>query len=239
MFEGAPGALSPGSGQARRRGARGDGGRGDPRRGPQPDLGRPRGAEGRGRRISTGCVDCADALGAEVLCGPFHQPLGRLLGARADGGRARAAGRGAPGDGRPGGRAGLTLAIEPLNRFECYVLTTNAQAAAHVARVGRPNFGYLYDTFHSNIEEARPGRLDRRDHRRDRATSTSRRTTAARPAAGTSTSRRRSGRRRRRATTAGSPSRPSGRRCRTSRRRRGSGGRCSRARTRWWRPARG
>ena len=51
---------------------------------------------------------------------------------------------------------GLTLAVEPLNRFECYVLTTNAQAAAHVAEVGRPNFGYLYDTFHSNIEEADP-----------------------------------------------------------------------------------
>jgi D-psicose/D-tagatose/L-ribulose 3-epimerase len=51
---------------------------------------------------------------------------------------------------------GLTLAIEPLNRFECYVLTSNAEAAAHVERVGRPNFGYLYDTFHSNIEERNP-----------------------------------------------------------------------------------
>ena len=99
-------------------------------------------------------VDCADALGAEVLCGPFHQPLGTFSGrgpsedelARlAEAHRAMA-------DRAPG----LTLAVEPLNRFECYVLTTNAQAAAHVARVGRPNFGYLYDTFHSNIEEADP-----------------------------------------------------------------------------------
>jgi D-psicose/D-tagatose/L-ribulose 3-epimerase len=36
------------------------------------------------------------------------------------------------------------------------MLNTGAQAAAHVARVGRPNFGYLYDTFHANIEERDP-----------------------------------------------------------------------------------
>jgi D-psicose/D-tagatose/L-ribulose 3-epimerase len=52
--------------------------------------------------------------------------------------------------------AGLRLAVEPLNRFECYVLNTAAQSAAHVAAVGRPNFGYLYDTFHANIEEKDP-----------------------------------------------------------------------------------
>ena len=50
------------------------------------------------------------------------------------------------------------LAVEPLNRFECYILNTAAQAAAHVAAVDRPNFGYLYDTFHANIEERDPGR---------------------------------------------------------------------------------
>ena len=51
---------------------------------------------------------------------------------------------------------GLRLAVEPLNRFECYMLNTNAAAAAHVKAVDRPNFGYLYDTFHSNIEENDP-----------------------------------------------------------------------------------
>ncbi len=103
-------------------------------------------------------VDCAAALGAEVLCGPFHQPLGVFSGRGpteeelerlAEAHRAMA-------DRAAGVAPGLALAIEPLNRFECYVLTTNAQAAAHVARVGRANFGYLYDTFHSNIEEADP-----------------------------------------------------------------------------------
>lgn len=99
-------------------------------------------------------VDCATALGAEVLCGPFHQPLGVFSGrGPTDDELARLTeAHRAMADRAPG----LTMAIEPLNRFECYVLTTNAQAAAHVARVGRANFGYLYDTFHSNIEEADP-----------------------------------------------------------------------------------
>jgi D-psicose/D-tagatose/L-ribulose 3-epimerase len=99
-------------------------------------------------------VDCATALGAEVLAGPFHQPLGEFsgggptedeLGRMAEAHRAMA-------DRAPR----LTFAVEPLNRFECYVLNTAAQAAAHVARVDRPNFGYLYDTFHANIEERDP-----------------------------------------------------------------------------------
>jgi D-psicose/D-tagatose/L-ribulose 3-epimerase len=51
---------------------------------------------------------------------------------------------------------GLILAVEPVNRCECYMTNTGAQAAAHVAAVNRPNFGYLYDTFHANIEERDP-----------------------------------------------------------------------------------
>jgi D-psicose/D-tagatose/L-ribulose 3-epimerase len=47
----------------------------------------------------------------------------------------------------------ITLAVEPLNRFECYALNTCARAAQLVRAVNRPNYGYLFDTFHSNIEE--------------------------------------------------------------------------------------
>ena len=36
------------------------------------------------------------------------------------------------------------------------MLNTAAQAAAHVQAVGSPNFGYLYDSFHANIEERDP-----------------------------------------------------------------------------------
>ncbi|MGH6913978.1 MAG: sugar phosphate isomerase/epimerase family protein, partial [Geminicoccales bacterium] len=101
-------------------------------------------------------IDCSAALESEVLCGPFYQELAAFSGtgptedekARAAEVHRQAADVAAP--------AGLTLAIEPLNRFECYFLNTMADAKAHVRRVDRPNFGALYDTFHANIEEKDP-----------------------------------------------------------------------------------
>ncbi|MGC8795173.1 MAG: sugar phosphate isomerase/epimerase family protein, partial [Bryobacteraceae bacterium] len=48
---------------------------------------------------------------------------------------------------------GVTLAIEPLNRFETYFLNTVADAIALVDEVGHPRVGVLLDTFHLNIEE--------------------------------------------------------------------------------------
>lgn len=99
-------------------------------------------------------VDCAAELGAELLCGPFHQPLGCFSG---QGPTEEELGRLVEAHRAMADRAaGMTLAVEPVNRFECYVLNTAAQSAAHVAAVGRPNFGYLYDTFHANIEERDP-----------------------------------------------------------------------------------
>src|SRR4029077_5438547 len=47
----------------------------------------------------------------------------------------------------------VTLCIEYLNRFECYFLTTAAQAKDLVQRVNHPSFKTMYDTFHANIEE--------------------------------------------------------------------------------------
>lgn len=99
-------------------------------------------------------VDCTRALGGDVLCGPFHQPLGTFTGS---GPTATELARLAEAHRAMADYAGdLALAVEPLNRFECYVLNTAQQAADLVAAVDRPNYGYLYDTFHANIEEKDP-----------------------------------------------------------------------------------
>jgi D-psicose/D-tagatose/L-ribulose 3-epimerase len=101
-------------------------------------------------------IDCSAALGAETMLGPFHSPLGVFTG---DGPTAdekkwgadtlrKAAEYAKP--------AKLMLAIEYLNRFECYFLTTAVDAAALVKAVDHPNFRTMYDTFHANIEEVRP-----------------------------------------------------------------------------------
>jgi D-psicose/D-tagatose/L-ribulose 3-epimerase len=101
-------------------------------------------------------LDCAQAAGAEVLCGPFYQPLGEFTGEPASAAEhdrivevhRQAADHAAT--------LGLKLSVEPLNRFECHALNTVEQAVAIVRRVDRPNYGFLYDTFHANIEEKDP-----------------------------------------------------------------------------------
>ncbi len=99
-------------------------------------------------------VDCAQELGAEVIAGPFHQPLAQFSG---QGPTAPEWDRMVASQHDMATYAGdLRLAIEPLNRFECYALNTAADAARLVAAVNRPNYGYLYDTFHANIEERDP-----------------------------------------------------------------------------------
>jgi len=101
-------------------------------------------------------IECSAALGSEVLCGPFHQPLAVFSGSgptedeKAWGAEVHRAAA------EIAAEAGLTLALEPLNRFECYFLNTMADARAYVQRVGHPAFGALYDTFHANIEERDP-----------------------------------------------------------------------------------
>lgn len=101
-------------------------------------------------------IDCNQALGAETMVGPFHSPLGVFSGdppTADEKQRAVEVLRQAAEFAKP---ANLMLAIEYLNRFECYFLTTAADAAALVKSVDHPNFRTMYDTFHANIEEARP-----------------------------------------------------------------------------------
>lgn len=98
-------------------------------------------------------IDCTHALGGDVVGGPLHQSLGEFSGVPATEQERdwivevhkKAAAYGAD--------AGIKLAIEPLNRFECYFLNTASAAADIVKRVDAPNYGYLFDTFHFNIEE--------------------------------------------------------------------------------------
>jgi D-psicose/D-tagatose/L-ribulose 3-epimerase len=92
-------------------------------------------------------------LGADILCGPFHQALGVFSGTgptEEEFNRATDVHRAVADEAQ---RQGVCLAIESLNRFECYFLNTIAAAAAYVRRVDHPNFKAMFDTFHANIEE--------------------------------------------------------------------------------------
>ncbi len=98
-------------------------------------------------------IEINHVLGSEAMCGPFHSPLGVFSGSGPtdeEKGRAVEVLRQAAEFAQ---QANLKLAIEYLNRFECYFLTTAKDAAALVKRVDHPNFRCMYDTFHAHIEE--------------------------------------------------------------------------------------
>lgn len=48
---------------------------------------------------------------------------------------------------------GVALAVEPVNRYETYLVNTADQARAVIDRIGEPNVGLLLDTYQMNIEE--------------------------------------------------------------------------------------
>jgi D-psicose/D-tagatose/L-ribulose 3-epimerase len=49
---------------------------------------------------------------------------------------------------------GVSIAIEPLNRFETDFINTVEQAVDLATRIDRPNVGLLLDSFHMGIEES-------------------------------------------------------------------------------------
>jgi D-psicose/D-tagatose/L-ribulose 3-epimerase len=101
-------------------------------------------------------IDCTKALGADLLCGPFYQPVGVFTGTGPSDEEKKRAVEHARASAEHAAAAGVTLAVEFLNRFEAYFLTTMDGVAEHVRAVGMPNFRAMFDTFHANIEEADP-----------------------------------------------------------------------------------
>ncbi len=101
-------------------------------------------------------MDCSHALGSEVLAGPYHQPLGVFSGEPPTQKEKDNAARVHQDAADYASNINLELSIEPLNRFECYFLNIAQDASDYVDMVDRKNFGYLYDTFHANIEEKDP-----------------------------------------------------------------------------------
>jgi D-psicose/D-tagatose/L-ribulose 3-epimerase len=55
------------------------------------------------------------------------------------------------------GDHGLTIGIEPINRFETGFINVAHDAVRYVEEVGSPHLGILLDTFHMNMEEKKLG----------------------------------------------------------------------------------
>ncbi len=100
-----------------------------------------------------GVLDCSKAVGAGLLVGPVHSALGVFSGAgpTADEWKWGVDSLRAAADHAAG--LGITIALEYLNRFECYFITCAADAARFCREVDHPCCRMMYDTFHSHIEE--------------------------------------------------------------------------------------
>ncbi len=98
-------------------------------------------------------IECCAAAGCQIMAGPFHSALGVFSG------------RGPTEDEWKWGvesmqevaehaeKYNVRLAVEYLNRFECYFLNTAADGARFCRDVGHPHCCMMYDTFHAHIEE--------------------------------------------------------------------------------------
>jgi D-psicose/D-tagatose/L-ribulose 3-epimerase len=98
-------------------------------------------------------LDCCAALGCEVMAGPFHSALGEFSGAGPTEDEWKWGVEGMREVAEHAEKVGVTLGVEYLNRFECYLLNTAADGARFVREVNHPRCGMMYDTFHSHIEE--------------------------------------------------------------------------------------
>lgn len=98
-------------------------------------------------------IDRAHDLKATILCGPFHSAHAHFA-------------KRAPLDeeykwgaevlhaaGEYAAQANITLALEALNRFECYLCNTMDQLRKLITKVNHPNVKAMFDTHHGNIEE--------------------------------------------------------------------------------------
>ncbi len=48
---------------------------------------------------------------------------------------------------------GITIAVEPVTRYESYLLNTSEQAVRLLDMIGEPNVGIHLDSYHMNVEE--------------------------------------------------------------------------------------
>ncbi|HUX52614.1 MAG TPA: sugar phosphate isomerase/epimerase family protein [Spirochaetia bacterium] len=108
-----------------------------------------------GKEYISECIRFAEQIGSKLFSGPVYSAVGKT--------------RMVPEDQKKRERAwcvenmreigalaadsGVTVGVEPLNRFESDMINLVEQAVSLVKEVGSPSFGIHIDTFHANIEE--------------------------------------------------------------------------------------
>lgn len=113
---------------------------------------------GATQRYLRACIDAARVLGADVVAGPFYAPTGVTwrMDAEERGDVVRELRENLAPLAGEAADAGITLAIEPLNRYETSVLNTVEQSLDALGPLFGRGVGLALDTYHLNIEEKQP-----------------------------------------------------------------------------------
>lgn len=102
-----------------------------------------------------GVVDRAQAMGATVICGPFHSAFATFTRREPQFDEYAHSAEVLHAVGDYAQQANIMLAPEALNRFECYLCNTMSQLNYLVQRADHPNVRAMFDTHHANMEEKR------------------------------------------------------------------------------------
>jgi len=111
------------------------------------------GVRARTRQYLADCIKTIADTGGRLMVGPLYAPVGCLPGRRRNADEWKAAVETFQSLGPVAEQHGVTLALEPLNRFETYFLNTVEDGVRLCDEIGHPSVGLLVDTFHANIEE--------------------------------------------------------------------------------------
>src|SRR5438477_5424136 len=116
----------------------------------------------------TQAIKICQQSGCRTLAGPMYSAVGKRRHVTAEQKKKEwdLAVKGIKEAGRRAADAGVTLAIEPLNRFETDLVNTAEQCERLVNEVGMNNVGFHLDSFHMNIEEKNSGDAIRRAGKR-------------------------------------------------------------------------
>ena len=98
-------------------------------------------------------IDMASSAGAKVLCGPLHSAFAQFTNKPPSEDEYQYSADTLQAIGEYAQQAGMVIAVEALNRFECYLCNTMQQLKKLLTMVNHPAVKAIFDTHHANIEE--------------------------------------------------------------------------------------
>ena len=104
-------------------------------------------------RFLTHVLDLVAAVGSPLLTGVLYGTLGAVVGRPPTEADYQVIAASLKRLARHAATLGVSLGLEPVNRYETFLVNTASQALDLVARIDEPNVFVHLDTYHMNIEE--------------------------------------------------------------------------------------